>query len=152
MVLCLRLRGTMDDWDPAFLNALAARGFRLHVFDYSGLGLSTGQPTYDPASLAKDAIDLIGALGLHKAVLVSWSIGGVAGRLVLLQAPLLLSHLVLIGTTPPGPLVKTGETQLYELAAHENDFDDFVSLFFEPVPASSREAAVRPAERIAPTQ
>lgn len=149
MVLCLRFRGTMDDWDPAFLDALAAQGFRVHVFDYSGLGLSTGQPTYDPASLAKDAIDLIDALKLNRVVLVGWSIGGVAAQLVLLQAPQLLSHLVLIGTTPPGQLVKTGEPQFYELAARENDFEDFVSLFFEPASASSREAAARSAERIA---
>ncbi len=149
MVLCLRFRGTMDDWDPAFLAALTAQGFQVHVFDYSGLGLSSGQPTYDPASLAKDALDLIAALKLNQVVLVGWSIGGVAAQLVLLQAPQLLSHLVLIGTTPPGNLVKTGEPQFYQLAARENDFEDFVSLFFEPASASSRLAAERSAERIA---
>jgi len=35
LLLCLRFRGTMDDWNPAFLDALAARDFRVHVFDYS---------------------------------------------------------------------------------------------------------------------
>ncbi|MGE4404248.1 alpha/beta fold hydrolase [Pseudomonas sp.] len=149
LVLCLRFRGTMDDWDPAFLDALAARHFRVYVFDYSGLGWSTGQPSYDPAALAKDAIGLIGALQLGKVVLGGWSIGGVAAQLVLLQAPQLLSHLLLIATTPPGPLVKTGEPLFYELAARDNDFEDFVSLFFEPASASSREAAVRSAERMA---
>ncbi|WP_375738975.1 alpha/beta fold hydrolase [Pseudomonas boanensis] len=149
LVLCLRFRGIMDDWDPAFLDALAAQRFRVYVFDYSGLGWSTGQPTYDPASLAKDAIDLIGALKLGRVVLGGWSIGGVAAQLVLLQAPQLLSHLLLIATTPPGPLVKTGEPLFYQLAARSNDFEDFVSLFFEPTSASSREAAVRSAERIA---
>lgn len=149
LVLCLRFRGIMDDWDPAFLDALAAQRFRVYVFDYSGLGWSTGQPTYDPGSLAKDAIDLIGALKLGRVVLGGWSIGGVAAQLVLLQAPQLLSHLLLIATTPPGPLVKTGEPLFYQLAARENDFEDFVSLFFEPSSASSREAAVRSVERMA---
>lgn len=149
MVLCLRFRGTMDDWDPAFLAALVSHGFQVYVFDYSGLGLSSGQPTYDPASLAKDALDLIAALKLSQVVLVGWSIGGVAAQLVLLQTPQLLSHLVLIGTTPPGPLVKTGEPQFYQLAARENDFEDFVSLFFEPESATSRQAAERSAGRIA---
>lgn len=149
LVLCLRFRGTMDDWDPAFLDALAAQGFRVYIFDYSGLGWSTGQPSYDPAALARDAIDLIGALRLPRLVLGGWSIGGVAAQLVFLQTPQLLSHLVLIGTTPPGPLVKTGEPLFYELAARDNDFEDFVSLFFEPASASSREAAQRSAERIA---
>ncbi|MBT2298131.1 alpha/beta fold hydrolase [Pseudomonas fluorescens] len=149
LVLCLRFRGIMDDWDPAFLDALAAQGFRIYIFDYSGLGLSTGLPTYDPASLAKDAIDLLGALKLDRVVLGGWSIGGVAAQLVLLQAPQLLSHLLLIATTPPGQLVKTGEPFFYQLAARENDFEDFVSLFFEPTSETSREAAVRSAERIA---
>ncbi|MBB1520399.1 alpha/beta fold hydrolase [Aquipseudomonas guryensis] len=149
LVLCLRFRGVMDDWDPAFLDALALRGFQVYVFDYSGLGCSTGQPTYDPAALAKDAIELIGALQLGPVVLGGWSIGGVAAQLVLLLAPHLLSHLLLIATTPPGPLVKTGEPQFYQLAARDNDFEDFVSLFFEPTSASSREAARRSAERIA---
>lgn len=149
LVLCLRFRGVMDDWDPAFLDALAAQRFRVYVFDYSGLGWSTGQATYDPAALARDAIDLIGALKLGRVVLGGWSIGGVAAQLVLLQAPQLLSHLLLIATTPPGPLVKTGEPLFYQLAARENDFEDFVSLFFEPTSTSSREAAARSAERIA---
>src|SRR3990167_2362048 len=69
LVLCLRFRGTMDDWDPAFLDALAARGFRVHVFDYSGLGGSSGQPTYDPAALDRKSVDLIGALQLGPVVL-----------------------------------------------------------------------------------
>ncbi|HSC82378.1 MAG TPA: alpha/beta hydrolase [Pseudomonas sp.] len=149
LVLCLRFRGVMDDWDPAFLDALAVHGFRVYIFDYSGLGWSTGQPTYDPISLAKDAIDLIQVLGLGRVVLGGWSIGGVAAQLVMLQAPHVLSHLLLIATTPPGLLVRTGEPLFYELAARENDFEDFVSLFFEPISASSREAAVSSAARIA---
>lgn len=149
MVLSLRFRGTMDDWDPAFLDALAAQGFKIHIFDYSGLGLSTGQPTYDPASMAKDIIDFIGALELANVVLGGWSIGGVAAQIAHLLAPQLLSHLLLIATTPPGNLVKTSEPLFYELAARENDFEDFVALFFEPTSASSRAAAARSAERVA---
>ncbi|WAG76856.1 alpha/beta hydrolase [Metapseudomonas furukawaii] len=149
MVLCLRFRGVMDDWDPAFLDGLAEQGFRVHLFDYSGLGHSSGQPTYDPASLARDTLDLIGALELDKVVLCGWSIGGVAAQLVHLQAPQRLSHLVLIGTTPPGQLVKTAEPLFYELAARENDFEDFVHLFFEPASDASRDAAARSAARIA---
>ncbi len=149
MVLCLRFRGVMDSWDPAFLDALAAHGFKVHVFDYSGLGLSDGTPSYDPASLARDTIELISALGLGKVVLGGWSLGGIAAQVVMLQAPQLVSHLVLLGTTPPGQLVKTGEALFYELARRENDFEDFVQLFFEPKSSASREAAIRSAERIA---
>ncbi|MDZ4374127.1 MAG: hypothetical protein U1C74_22245, partial [Phenylobacterium sp.] len=54
VVLCNRFRGVMDDWDPAFLDALAGQGFQVVVFDHSGLGRSTGQADYDPAALAAE--------------------------------------------------------------------------------------------------
>ena len=52
LVLCVRFRGNMDSWDPAFLDALAAEGLRVITFDYSGLGLSTG----DLEALAKEGV------------------------------------------------------------------------------------------------
>ncbi|MFJ3486040.1 alpha/beta fold hydrolase [Pseudomonas sp. NPDC090202] len=149
LVLCVRFRGTMDSWDPVFLDSLVEQGFQVTVFDYSGLGRSTGERTYNPASLAKDTLELISALKLGKVVLAGWSIGGVAAQIVLAQAPQLVSHLVLIATTPPGTLVKAGEQLFYDLARRDNDFDDFVSLFFEPASPSSRAAAERSWSRLA---
>ncbi|HGL4259018.1 alpha/beta fold hydrolase [Burkholderia dolosa] len=149
LVLCVRFRGTMDTWDPLFLDSLAERGFQVTIFDYSGLGQSTGERTYHPASLAKDAIDLIVALKLGKVVIGGWSVGGMAAQIVLAQASQLVTHAVLIATTPPGPLVKPGEQLFYTMAKRENDFEDFVTLFFEPTSAESRAAAERAAARVA---
>jgi pimeloyl-ACP methyl ester carboxylesterase len=149
LVLCVRFRGTMDAWDPLFLDSLAARGFEVVTFDYSGLGQSTGERTYSPASLARDAIDLVVGLKLGKVVMGGWSVGGMAAQIVLAKAPELVSHAVLIATTPPGPLVKPGEPLFYTLARRENDFEDFVTLFFEPADPASRAAAERSARRLA---
>ena len=55
LVLCTRFRGNLDTWDPAFLDALAVRGFLVVTFDYSGLGLSTGARSYAVPALAQDA-------------------------------------------------------------------------------------------------
>lgn len=45
------------------------------------MGLSEGgTPSYSPASLADDAHDLIQALQLKDAVIVGWSLGGMAAR------------------------------------------------------------------------
>ena len=120
----------MDTWDPLFLDSLVEQGFQVTIFDYSGLGQSTGERTYHPASLAKDAIDLIVALELGKAVIGGWSVGGMAAQIVLAKAPQLVTHAVLIATTPPGQLVKAGEPLFYTMAKRENDFEDFVTLFF----------------------
>ncbi len=150
LVLCTRFRGTMDEWDPAFLDALANHGFRVITFDYSGLGLSTGTATYNPFEMAKDPRDLIEALGLEDAVIAGWSLGGLAAQVVAALDPAGLSHAVLIGTGPPGPLAKTAEQLFYDVAGKaENDFEDFVILFFEPASETSRDAARRSAERIA---
>ena len=57
IVLCNRFRGVLDVWDPAFLDALAASGFQVVWFDYTGLGRSTGTPTYDPLKMSDDPHD-----------------------------------------------------------------------------------------------
>ncbi|WP_116140203.1 alpha/beta fold hydrolase [Trinickia diaoshuihuensis] len=147
LVLCVRFRGTMDTWDPLFLDSLAEQGFRVVTFDYSGLGQSTGERTYNPAALAQDAIDLILALDLKDVVIGGWSVGGMAAQIVLAKAPALVSHAVLIATTPPGPLVKPGEQLFYTLARRENDFDDLVTVFFEPASPASRAAAEQSLKR-----
>jgi len=43
-----RFRGVLDLWDPAFIDGLAAQGFQVVIFDYSGLGQSTGEKSYNP--------------------------------------------------------------------------------------------------------
>lgn len=149
LVLCTRFRGNLDSWDPLFLDALAERGFRVITFDYSGLGLSTGEKTLNPFAWAKDAGDLIAALNLDKVVLLGWSLGGIAAQAALILFPGKISHLVLVGTTPPGPAVKLGEPLFYKVAARENNFEDEVILFFEPNSPASRAAARASHDRIA---
>lgn len=149
IVLCTRFRGNLDTWDPAFLDALAARGFRVVTFDYSGLGLSSGQPTYNPFEMAHDPIDLADALGLKKFVIGGWSIGGLAAQVAFFQNPERISQVVLIGTTPPGPAAKLAEQLFYDTAAIENcGLEEDTILFFEPRSKASRAAAARCAERM----
>lgn len=150
IVLCVRFRGTMDSWDPAFLDELVLQGFEVVVFDYSGLGQSTGAPTYNPGALAKDAIELATTLKLGKIVIAGWSVGGIAAQIVLAQVPQLVSQVVLLATTPPGELVKPGEALFYDLAKRKNDdHEEFIQLFFEPTHPESRQAAASSAARLA---
>src|SRR5262252_4969580 len=94
IVLCTRFRGNMDLWDPLFLDSLAASGFRVVTFDYSGLGLSTGERTYDPVGLARDAKELTQALGLERVVIGGWSLGGLAAQTFVAMYPKLVSAAV----------------------------------------------------------
>lgn len=150
LVLCTRFRGTLDTWDPAFLDAVAAHGFRVVTFDYSGLGASTGEKSYALPALVTDALDVIDGLNLGRVVVGGWSLGGLAAQVMVALHPDRISHAVLIGTGPPGPTAKAPEPIFFETAAHpENPFEDELILFFEPASAASRAAARRSADRIA---
>jgi len=150
LILCIRFRGNMDSWDPAFLDGLAKQGFRVITFDYTGLGLSTGTPTYNPIEMARDPRDLIKALDLTDVALGGWSLGGLTAQATLALYPNSITHLVLIGTNPPGHQVKLAEQLFYDTAGKaQNDFEDNVILFFEPKSELSRNAARRSVERIA---
>jgi len=150
ILLCTRFRGTMDDWDPAFLDALAANSLRVVIFDYTGLGLSGGEASYKPSVLTKDVRDLVSSLSLENFVISGWSLGGIVAQIVFATMSSKLSHVVLLATTPAGPLLKSGE-QLFNDQAREEDMgiERQVTLFFEPKSEESRAAANRSLRRIA---
>jgi pimeloyl-ACP methyl ester carboxylesterase len=149
LVLCLRFRGVLDSWDPAFLDALA-REFRVITFDYSGLGQSTGSSSYVREALANDALELIDALRLERVVIGGWSLGGLAAQVLTASHPERVSHAVLIGTGPPGPQPHATEPVFLPTATRfENDLEDEIVLFFEPRSEPSRAAARASRERIA---
>ena len=60
-----------DDLAPAFTD-------RFHVIAYArrGHGRSEARPPYDTATLTEDLRGLMDALGISKASLVGWSLGG----------------------------------------------------------------------------
>lgn len=148
LILCVRFRGVLDSWDPAFLDALAGN-FRVITFDYSGIGQSTGEASYRPERLARDAIDLADALGIETFVIGGWSLGGLAAQVVANIVPGRISHVVLIGTSPPGKVEHSAEPIFFERALKPiNDLDDETVLFFEPESAASRAAAAASHERI----
>ena len=66
LVLLTRFRGTMDHWDPAFLEVLAGER-RVILFDNAGVSESTGEVATTFAGMAETAVDFITALGLKGA-------------------------------------------------------------------------------------
>jgi pimeloyl-ACP methyl ester carboxylesterase len=149
ILLCLRFRGILDSWDPAFLDALAAH-HRVITFDYSGLGQSTGEPSYVRKKMAQDAIDLADALGLERFIIGGWSLGGIAAQVVTRLHPQRILKTILIGTTPPGK-VRFGSKPIFLERALKpvNDLDDETVLFFHPESLKSRAAALASHNRIA---
>lgn len=149
IVLAHRFRGVLGLWDPAFITALASHGYQVVTFDYSGMGLSTGERTYNPTSLVKDIKDLIDGLGLKDVVVGGWSFGAIAAEIYVAIYGASISHAVLIAGVPPGKLVKSGEQRFIDLAAQgPASLEQYTGLFFEPNDAGSRAASKSSFERM----
>ncbi len=93
------LAGSMDDWDPAVTNGLAA-GYKVILLDIQGVGLSDGHTPDSIAGMAKGVVGFIKALGLQKVNLVGFSMGSFIAQHIMLTEPDLVNKVVLTGTGP----------------------------------------------------
>ncbi|WP_433777956.1 alpha/beta fold hydrolase [Flavobacterium anhuiense] len=143
-----RFRGTIDTWDPLFVAKMAEK-FNVIVFDYSGIGSSTGSLAPDITVVAKDVKDLADFLKLDSVIVLGWSYGGLVAQTATLLYPNLVTHAVLVGTNPPGKNEIPIEQAFFDAALKPvNDFEDEIVLFFEPKSESSRLAAKASHDRI----
>jgi pimeloyl-ACP methyl ester carboxylesterase len=141
LLLANRMRGTLDTWDPLFLDALAAH-HTVITFDYPGIGYSSGALPDDPAKVAQFVDRLATSLQLKTFVMVGWSWGGLAAQATLLYKPDRITHAILIATNPPGPVEIPIQDVFKERAFKPvNDLEDEYVLFFEPRSEFSRAMA-----------
>jgi pimeloyl-ACP methyl ester carboxylesterase len=140
LVLTNRFRGTIDDWDPAFIDALAQQR-RVVAFDSAGIGRSEGEVPTSIAGMAGVAAELIKVLGLGQVDLLGWSLGGLVAQQTALDYPALIRRLIVAGSSPGG--ITDGPKQhpkVQEVMAHPvNAEEDFLFLFF-PETESARAA------------
>ncbi|WP_081250679.1 alpha/beta fold hydrolase (plasmid) [Rhizobium leguminosarum] len=149
IVLAHRFRGVLGLWDPAFIDALVSEGHQVVTFDYSGMGLSTGEKSYNPMSLLKDMKDLIDGLGLKDVVIGGWSFGAIVAEIYVAMFGASVSHAVLIAGVPPGKLVKSGEQRFIDVGTQGlASLEQYTELFFEPDDAASRAASKLSFDRI----
>ena len=95
---------TGADWDPVFLGALAAH-FRVITPDNAGLGRSTlgeGEAVGGVDGMTADHVVLLDALGIERAAVVGWSMGGFVAQSLARQVPERVAALGLISTHPGG--------------------------------------------------
>jgi pimeloyl-ACP methyl ester carboxylesterase len=148
MVLLTRMRGTLDTWDPLFLDELA-KSNRVITVDYPGVGYSTGKLPPEIGDVANFVATFADAIGLDRFVLLGWSWGGTVVQTFLVDYPERATHAVLIGTAPPGKGGVPIQPAFLDRAFRPvNDLDDEIVLFFEPDSNISREAAKASRDRI----
>lgn len=148
LLLANRMRGTLDTWDPLFLDGLA-QAHTVIPFDYPGVGYSEGRlpaTMQDAAAFVRAFAD---ALGLASFAIGGWSWGGMVAQTLLLESPERVTHGVLIGTNPPGAIEHPIQQRFLERALKPvNDLADEEVLFFDPESPRSVDAARRSRERI----
>lgn len=149
IVLLQRFRGAIDDWDPHFVDRLAARR-RVILFDAPGVGGSTGSPSAAVSAMAADAAAFVGALGLGPVDVLGWSMGGLVAQALAILHPRIVRRVVLAATCPPGnPRLATAPASWVQVAMKPHyDLDDIVALFFT-ASETSRAAAAAAQARIA---
>jgi pimeloyl-ACP methyl ester carboxylesterase len=113
---------TMAEWDPALLRLLA-RHHRLILFDYPGVGLSGPWRGDSFDSLADATAGLMRAIGVPRADVLGWSMGGFVAQRLAIDHPGRVSQLILAGTNPGGSRTVLGSprAQAVDSEPHPSD-------------------------------
>jgi pimeloyl-ACP methyl ester carboxylesterase len=101
LVFNMHYLGTMDYWDPTVTDGLA-RDREVILFDNAGVSSSSGKVPTTFEQAGANAVGFSRALGLNKADILGFSIGGMVAQEIALQAPDLVRKLILVGTGPSG--------------------------------------------------
>ncbi|HUX04267.1 MAG TPA: alpha/beta hydrolase [Acidimicrobiales bacterium] len=100
LVLITGYTGTMEGWDPRFVDALAER-HRVLLLDNAGIGKTSPLPsslTID--AMANQTSAFMGALGVARADVLGWSMGAMIAQALAVLHPTRVRHLVLCATFP----------------------------------------------------
>jgi pimeloyl-ACP methyl ester carboxylesterase len=148
MLLIMGMGAQLTAWPVELRDELVKRGYRVIIFDNRDVGVSTkfdsaglpdmeaifqakaaGKPVpiaYTLDDMAKDAVELLGALGIKKAHIVGVSMGGMIAQLVVADYPehtLSLTSIMSTSGNPEVPLPAKPEVmaKLPPLGARSND-------------------------------
>ena len=139
-LLCLQhFTGTLDNWDPAVTDPLAA-GREVILFDSAGIGRSTGEVPETVAGMARHAVAFLERLGLSRCDVLGFSLGGMVAQQLARERPSVIRRMILVGTAPRG-----GEDIMHlekpSLAKHLGNpnlkgYEVLTKLFFAPSQSS----------------
>src|SRR4029079_5263244 len=139
-LLCLQhFTGTLDNWDPAVTDPLAA-GREVILFDNAGVGRSTGDVPQTIVGMRAPAMAFLEELGIETCDVIGYSLGGMVALQMVQERPSIFRRMILVGTAPRG-----GEDIMHlekpSLAKRIQDpanrgYDVLKKIFFTASPAS----------------
>jgi pimeloyl-ACP methyl ester carboxylesterase len=101
IVFNMHFTATMDHWDPAVTDGLAAER-EVILFNNAGISSTSGETPDSIYEMARYKEAFIDALGLRQTDLLGISMGGLIVQQVVVDRPELVRKLVLVGTGPKG--------------------------------------------------
>ena len=101
LLLLQHFTGTLDNWDPAVTDALAAV-HNVILFEYAGVGRSTGKLPTTMAGMAEHVFAFLDALGIKTCDVLGFSLGGVIAQQMVLDNSRIFGKMILVGTAPRG--------------------------------------------------
>ncbi len=131
--------GTLDNWDPAVTDPLAA-DHDIILFDNAGIGHSTGKVPTTIAEMAEHVFAFLDTLKIKTCDVIGYSLGGMIAQQMVLNNPKVFHKIVLAGTAPRG-----GEDIMHlekpSLAKHFKDttlkgYEILQKIFFAPTETS----------------
>ena len=147
LVLLQHFRGSLDNWDPALVDALASDR-RVVPFNNVGVASTTGATPSTIEAMARDAIAFVEAMRLERVDLLGFSIGSFVAQEIALIRPDLLRRVVLASSAPQGAAGMHGWAPdvIGAVGRPETSPEGYISVFFAPTDTSrdsGRQAAAR---------
>jgi pimeloyl-ACP methyl ester carboxylesterase len=145
IVLNQHFTGSMDYWDPAVTDGLAANR-EVILFNNAGIASSSGEVPASFPEMGANAITFIKALGLSQVDVLGFSIGGMVAQEIALQATGLVRRLILVGTGPRGADMSTSKSAEIFAGSYDPPEHLWLAVHFSPS-ASGRAAGTAFLER-----
>lgn len=126
-----RFRGTLDDWDLAFVDELA-KTRHVILFSDAAVGSSTGTPAKDFDEKGRNAASFARKLGYGQIDVLGFSMGGFVCQTIAMQEPALVRKAIVIGSGPAGnPETAPPTDAVFGIALKDTyGFEDIRYLFF----------------------
>jgi pimeloyl-ACP methyl ester carboxylesterase len=143
LLLLQHFTGTLDNWDPAVTDPLAA-GREVILLDNAGVGRSSGEVPTTVAGMAQHAMAFLDGVGIKACDVIGYSLGGMVALQMAQDRPSIFRRMILVGTSPRG-----GEDIMHlekpSLAKHLQDptnrgYDVLKKIFFTSSAASQAAA------------
>jgi len=129
--------GTMDYWDPAVTDGLAATR-EVILFNNAGVSSSSGETPTSFGEMGAKAIAFIRALGLQQVDVLGISIGGFVAQEIALQGADLVRKVILVGTGHRGNDMSASRSQEIFAGTYDPPEHLWLSVHFAPSEASQK--------------